>query len=113
MPRKGSRFEGRAINELKRKGHKILARNVIKRINQHKKTEIDLVSKKGRYKYVGEVKNKKIINQSDIKKLVRNAKKLKGIPLLCISGKSEFTQPAKELIRKNRVKVEVIPWCIK
>lgn len=54
--RKGSKKETLVANKLKKLGYKILERNSVKRLNQYKKAEYDIIAKRGNKKYAIEVK---------------------------------------------------------
>ncbi|XRP96608.1 NERD domain-containing protein [Methanocaldococcus sp. 16A] len=110
MPkRKGSKKEGRVANELKKRGYKIEGRNVIKKLNQHKKAEYDLIVRWGKYKYAIEVKSgKQTITSTTIEKHIKKSNKIRAKPMFVIGRNVKLTGKAKEVARKNKVRIEII-----
>ncbi|ADG13982.1 YraN family protein [Methanocaldococcus infernus] len=107
--RKGKKKEGRAANYLKEKGYKIIGRNVIKRINQHKKAEYDIIAKRGNYKYAVEVKSgRQVLTTSDIIKLHKKANNIKAKPLLITGSKVKLTEKAKKELKRRKIRWEII-----
>jgi len=109
MVRAGYFKESRCINELKRRGYKILDRNTILKLNQYAATEVDIVAKRGNTLYVIEVKSgEQLITSSIVLKLIKQANKLRAKPILCVGPRVNFTQEAEALIRQYRVRIMVI-----
>ncbi|BBL45741.1 restriction endonuclease [Nanobdella aerobiophila] len=106
MVRKGRKFEGFVANKLKRSKYKV-KRNLIKRLNGKKKFEVDILAEKNNEKYVIEVKSgKQTLKSSDIKKLVKKSKKLRGKPLLYMSSRAKLTKNAKVIAKFYNVHIK-------
>ncbi|ENN95696.1 hypothetical protein J422_06396 [Methanocaldococcus villosus KIN24-T80] len=107
--RRGKKKEGMAVNYLKNKGYEILGRNVIKRLNQHKKAEYDIIAKRGRYCYAVEVKSgKQVLTSSDIEKLHKKANKIKAKGLLITGRYVKLTDKAKKELKKRKIRWIII-----
>ncbi len=110
MPkRKGSKKECRVANELKKRGYKIEGRNIIKKLNQHKKAEYDLIVRRGKYKYAIEVKcGKQTLTSTTIEKHIKKSNKIRARPVFVIGRNVKLTDKAKEVAKKNKVRIEII-----
>ncbi len=110
MPkRKGSKKERRVANELKKRGYKIEGRNVIKKLNQYKKVEYDLIARRGRNEYAVEVKSgRQIITSPMIEKHIKKSNKIKAKPMFALGKNVKLTGKAKEIAKKNKVRIEWI-----
>ncbi|GBF36900.1 YraN family protein [Methanofervidicoccus abyssi] len=104
--RKGSKKETLVANKLKKLGYKILERNSVKRLNQYKKAEYDVIAKRGNKKYAIEVKSgKQTLTSNDIEKHVKKSNKIGAKPVFYVSKRVKFTKPAQELAKKKGVKI--------
>ncbi|AEH07476.1 YraN family protein [Methanothermococcus okinawensis] len=104
--RKGSKKETIVAKKLKKSGHKILERNSVKRLNQHKKAEYDIITKRGNKKYSIEVKSgKQILTSTAVEKHIKKSNKIRAKAVFYVSKRVKFTKPAQELAKKNGVKI--------
>ncbi|WP_423792878.1 NERD domain-containing protein [Methanocaldococcus indicus] len=107
--RKGSKKESIVANKLKKRGYIIEERNVIKKLNQHKKAEYDIIAKYRNCKYAIEVKSgKQILCTSVIENHIKKANKIKAKPMFVIGKNVKLTEKALKLAKKHKVRIIVM-----
>ena len=108
MSRKGKRIEKIIANRYRKAGYNV-KENAIKKFNQYRKMEIDIVARKGNEKLIIEVKGgKQTITSSDILKLHKKSNKTRGKPVLAITENVKLTNNAKRLAKYLGIKIKRI-----
>jgi len=110
MERKGRKIVKIVANRYKKAGYKV-KNNVIKKFNQHRKMEVDLIAEKDDKKYIVEIKSgKQTLTSSDIMKLRKKANKLRKKPALLITRKVKLTGKARKLAKELGIKIKIIKF---